>query len=117
MTSTACRGTLRPMRPSLRSDSRVFVAGHRGLAGSAIVRALRAAGHHNLILRTRAELDLTQQTAVDAFFVQERPEYVFLAAAHVGGIQANSAYPAEFIRDNLAIQTNAIHAAWQHTIT
>jgi GDP-L-fucose synthase len=95
------------------AHSRIFVAGHRGLAGGAIVRALQATGHENLLLRTHAQLDLTRQAAVDAFFEAETPEYVFLAAAKVGGIHANNAYPAEFIRDNLAIQTNVIHAAWR----
>ena len=93
--------------------SRIYVAGHRGLVGSAIVRRLRAAGHTQLITRTHAELDLTDEHATRAFFQAERPEFVFLAAAKVGGIVANNTYPAEFIRDNLAIQTNVIHAAWQ----
>lgn len=94
--------------------ARIYVAGHRGLVGSAIVRRLQAEGADNLVLRTRAELDLTDQAAVEAFFAAERPEYVFLAAAKVGGIHANDTYPAEFIRDNLAIQTNVIHSAWRH---
>ncbi|MDH4481141.1 MAG: GDP-L-fucose synthase [Rhodoferax sp.] len=94
-------------------QSRIYIAGHRGLVGSAIVRRLQAAGHSNLLLRTHAELDLTDARATEAFFKAERPEYVFLAAAKVGGIVANNTYPAEFIRDNLAIQTNVIHAAWQ----
>ena len=93
--------------------SRIYVAGHRGLVGGAIVRRLRAAGHTQLITRTHAELDLTDEHATRAFFHAERPEFVFLAAAKVGGIVANNTYPAEFIRDNLAIQTNVIHAAWQ----
>lgn len=84
------------------------------MVGSAIVRKLTADGFENLIVRTRQELDLTDQQAVDHFFASERPEYVFLAAARVGGIQANSTYPAEFIRDNLAMQTNVIHSAWKH---
>ena len=92
-------------------DARIFVAGHRGLVGSAIVRRLRAGGYTNLILRTHAELDLTDDRTTRAFFETERPEHVFLAAARVGGIVANNTYPAEFIRDNLAIQTNTIHAA------
>ena len=92
--------------------SRIYVAGHRGLVGGAIVRRLRAAGHTQLITRTHAELDLTDEHATRAFFHAERPEFVFLAAAKVGGIVANDTYPAEFIRDNLAIQTNVIHAAW-----
>ena len=92
--------------------SRIYIAGHRGLVGSAILRRLQAAGHSNLLLRTHAELDLTDERATRAFFEAERPEYVFLAAAKVGGIVANNAYPAEFIRDNLAIQTHLIHAAY-----
>ena len=98
----------------MQPDARIYVAGHRGLAGSAIVRALQAAGYKNLMLRTHAQVDLTSQAAVDAFFQAEQPVYVFLAAAKVGGIHANNAYPAEFIRDNLAIQTNIIHAAWKN---
>ncbi|MDP3086311.1 MAG: GDP-L-fucose synthase [Rubrivivax sp.] len=94
-------------------NSRIYVAGHRGLVGSAIVRRLRAAGHTKLLLRTHAELDLTDAQATEAFFKAEQPEYVFLAAAKVGGIVANNSYPAEFIRDNLAIQTSVIHAAWR----
>ena len=95
-------------------SSKIFVAGHRGLAGSAIHRGLLRGGFSNLMIRTRAELDLTDQSAVDRFFDQERPEYVFVAAAKVGGILANSTYPAEFIHQNLAIQNNVIHAAWKH---
>jgi len=93
-------------------DSRIYVAGHTGLVGSAIVRALRAKGYQNLLLRTHAELDLRNQAAVADFFNQERPDYVFLAAARVGGILANATYPAEFIYDNLMIQTNVIHNAY-----
>ena len=93
--------------------SRIYVAGHRGLVGGAIVRRLRAAGHTQVITRTHAELDLADEHATRAFFQAERPEFVFLAAAKVGGIVANNTHPAEFIRDNLAIQTNVIHAAWQ----
>ena len=100
--------------PAMRPDSRVYVAGHRGLAGGALVRALRARGFNSLVLRTHAELDLCDQGAVNAFFAREKPEYVFLAAARVGGIQANAAYPAEFIRDNLLIQTNVIDAAYRN---
>ncbi len=92
-------------------SSRVFVAGHRGLVGSAICRRLRQDGYQNLILRTRAQLDLRDAAAVRDFFTAERPEYVFLAAAKVGGIAANSSQPAEFIHDNLAIQINVIDAA------
>jgi len=94
--------------------ARIYVAGHRGLVGSAIVRRLLADGADNLLLRTHQELDLTHQAQVEEFFTTEKPEYVFLAAAKVGGIHANSTYPAEFIRDNLAIQTNVIHSAWKH---
>jgi GDP-L-fucose synthase len=93
---------------------RIYVAGDRGLVGSALVRRLKSEGADNLVLRTHQELDLTDQAAVEAFFASERPEYVFLAAAKVGGIHANDTYPAEFIRDNLAIQTNVIHSAWKH---
>ena len=92
-------------------NSRIYIAGHRGLVGSAIVRRLQAEGHTALITRTHAELDLTDEHATRAFFQAEKPEFVFLAAAKVGGIVANNTYPAEFIRDNLAIQTNVIHAA------
>jgi GDP-L-fucose synthase len=97
-------------------DAKIYVAGHRGLVGSALMRNLRAKGYHNLLTRTHAELDLTDQAAVEAFFAQERPDYVFLAAAKVGGILANDTYPAEFIRDNLAIQTHVIHAAWKNGV-
>lgn len=97
----------------MNPESKIYVAGHRGLAGSAIVRALKRKGYNNLITRTHAELDLTDQPAVQAFFEAEQPTHVILAAAKVGGIHANDTYPAEFIRDNLAIQTNVIHSAWQ----
>jgi len=99
---------------SLDIHGRIYVAGHRGLVGGAVVRRLQEAGAEHLLLRTHAELDLTDQAAVDAFFASQRPDYVFLCAAHVGGIHANDTYPAEFIRDNLAIQTNVIHSAWKH---
>jgi len=92
------------------------VAGHRGLVGSAICRALLRMNFTNAIVRTRAEMDLRDQWAVDHFFAAERPEYVFLAAAKVGGILANSTYPADFIYDNLAIETNVIHSAWRHGV-
>jgi len=98
----------------MNDGARVYVAGHRGLVGAAIVRRLERAGFSNLILRTHAELDLRSQAAVDAFFAAERPEYVYLAAARVGGIHANNSYPADFIRDNLQIQTNVIDAAWRN---
>ena len=92
----------------IQPDSRIYVAGHTGLAGSALVRALRASGFGNLLLRTHAELELADARAVAAFFERERPEYVFLAAAKVGGILANDRFPADFIRDNLAIELNVI---------
>ena len=94
-----------------------YVAGHRGLVGSSIVRALESAGGPAPVTRERHELDLTDAAAVDRFFAAERPAQVYLAAARVGGIRANDAYPAEFIRDNLAIQTNVIHSAWRHGVT
>lgn len=94
--------------------SRIYVAGHRGLVGGAIVRRLQSDGATNLVLRTHQQLDLADQDAVETFFARERPQYVLLAAAKVGGIHANSTYPAEFIRDNLAIQTNVIHSAWKY---
>lgn len=97
----------------MRPESRIYVAGHRGLAGSAIVRRLRAAGHTGILTRTHDELDLTDQRATSEFFEQTRPEYVFLAAAKVGGIVANDTYPADFIQQNLAIQTNVIHQSWR----
>jgi GDP-L-fucose synthase len=100
----------------MEQSSRIYVAGHQGLVGSAIYRHLTAQGYPNLIGCPRSEVDLTNQSAVEAFFEEARPEYVFLAAAKVGGIHANDAYPAEFIRDNLAIQTNVIHAAWRHGV-
>jgi GDP-L-fucose synthase len=97
----------------MNRDSRIFVAGHRGLVGSAITAYLKQKGFARLLLRTRAELDLLDTRAVDAFFAMERPEYVFLAAAKVGGILANDTYPADFIRDNLVLQTNVIEASRQ----
>ena len=97
----------------MNRDSRIFVAGHRGLVGSAITAYLKQQGFARLLLRTRAELDLLDARAVDAFFATERPEYVFLAAAKVGGILANNTYPADFIRDNLILQTNVIEASRQ----
>jgi GDP-L-fucose synthase len=98
----------------MNPESSIFVAGHRGLVGSAIVRRLHAGGFRNLVLRDRAELDLTRQDAVERFFAATRPQYVFFAAAKVGGILANNTYPAEFIQDNLVIQTNIIDSAHRH---
>lgn len=96
--------------------SRIYIAGHRGMVGSAIKRKLESRGYSNLAFRTRSELDLTNQHAVNEFFKKERPEYVFLAAAKVGGILANSTYPAEFIYENLMIEANAIHAAYAYGV-
>ena len=97
----------------MEQSARIYVAGHTGLAGSAIVRQLQRAGYSNLVLRRHAELELTDARAVGAFFERERPEYVFLAAAKVGGILANDTYPADFIRENLAVQLNVLHEAWR----
>ncbi len=94
--------------------TRIYVAGHRGLVGSAIVRRLQAQGYTQLLLAERAQLDLRRQGAVDEWFAAQRPEVVILAAAHVGGILANDSYAAEFLHDNLAIQTHVIDAAWRH---
>jgi GDP-L-fucose synthase len=94
-------------------NAKIYVAGHRGLVGSAIMRSLKSRGFTNLIFRTHKELDLTNQAAVEKFFQKEKPEYVFLAAAKVGGILANSTYPADFIYQNLQIQNNVIHNAYQ----
>jgi GDP-L-fucose synthase len=102
------------MPASIPRDARVYVAGHRGLVGSAIERRLRAGGFQNLLLSDREDFDLTDPRATDEFFARTRPEYVFLAAAKVGGIQANDTYPADFIRVNLQIQTNVIDAAHRH---
>jgi GDP-L-fucose synthase len=98
----------------MNQDSRIYVAGHRGLAGSALLRSLERRGFQNFVLRTHSELDLKETQAVDAFFAETRPEFVFLAAAKVGGIHANNTHPVEFIRDNLAIQSNVIDAAYRN---
>ncbi|MCA9201356.1 MAG: NAD-dependent epimerase/dehydratase family protein, partial [Planctomycetales bacterium] len=98
----------------MRSDNRIFVAGHRGMVGAAVVRQLTAAGFTNLLLRSRSELDLTNQADVAQFFAEQRPEVVIHAAAKVGGIHANNTYPAEFLYQNLVMATNTVHAAWQH---
>ena len=95
-------------------QSKIYVAGHRGMVGSAIVRELRRQGYDNIITRTHAELDLTDQVSVNEFFATERPEYVFLAAAKVGGIQANDLHPADFMYDNMMLEMNVIHAAWKN---
>ena len=99
------------------TKAKIYVAGHEGLVGSAIARRLVAEGYVNLRTRTHGELDLTNQQAVNDFFAAETPDFVFMAAARVGGIYANDHYPAEFIRDNLAIQTNVIHAAWRNRVS
>lgn len=101
----------------MEKDAKIYVAGHRGLVGSAIVRALRAKGFQNIIGKTRGELDLLDQTAVRKHFEREKPDYVFLAAAKVGGIYANNTYPAEFIYENLVPQANVIHASYQTGVT
>ncbi len=99
---------------SMQKSSRISVAGGRGMVGSAICRALAARGFENVLAPSRAELNLGNQAAVASWFAEHRPEYVFLAAAKVGGIHANDTYPAEFIHDNLVIETNVIHSAWRH---
>jgi GDP-L-fucose synthase len=100
----------------MEKHSRIYIAGHRGMVGSAILRKLQQAGQDQFILRTSRELDLRDQAAVAAFFEQEKPEYVFLAAAKVGGILANNTYRGEFLYDNLMIQNNIIHASWQQGV-
>lgn len=100
----------------MRRSAKIFVAGHRGLVGSALVRCLERSGYTNILKRSRAELDLGDAPAVRKFFDDERPEYVMLAAAKVGGILANETYPAEFIHSNLAVQTNVIHECWRHEV-
>lgn len=102
-----------PLPSEIKKTDKVFIAGHRGLVGSALVRCLQANGYENLILKTRQDLDLGDADAVAGFFEQERPHCVIDAAAKVGGIHANNAYPADFIRDNLLIQNNLIHNAWR----
>ena len=96
----------------MKKDAKIYVAGHRGLVGSALMRQLQAQGYNNIITRTHAELDLTSQALVAEFFATEQPEYVILAAAKVGGIHANNTYPAAFIQENLAIQSNVIHQSY-----
>jgi len=100
----------------MNKTSKIYVAGHRGMVGSAILRKLSADGFDNIVFRTRTELDLTNQGAVNDFFDKERPDQVYLAAAKVGGIYANNTYPAHFIYENLMIQNNIIHAAWRHNV-
>jgi len=100
----------------MKKGSKIYVAGHHGLVGSAIVRKLKDSGHENLVVRTHEDLDLLRQDRVEEFFDQERPDYVFLAAAKVGGIWANLTFPAEFIYSNLVIQTNIIHSSYIHEV-
>ncbi|MBI2100050.1 MAG: GDP-L-fucose synthase [Candidatus Vogelbacteria bacterium] len=100
----------------MKKSEKIFVAGHRGLVGSAILRTLQAEGYANLVTRTRAELDLSDSRAVQQFFAREKPDYVFLAAAKVGGIQANNTYPADFIYQNLIIQSNVINQSYAHRV-
>lgn len=101
------------MAQPMGKGSKIYVAGHQGMVGSAIVRRLQAGGYTNIVTRTHAELDLTRQADVGAFFEAMRPEYVFLAAAKVGGIAANSAAPADFMYENMALEMNVIHSAWE----
>jgi len=98
----------------MKKDAKIYVAGHRGMVGAAICRELERQGYTNIITRTHAQLDLCRQDAVDAFFAEERPEYVFLAAAKVGGIQANSEAPAAFMYQNMMLEMNVIHSAWRN---
>ncbi len=100
----------------MKSDSKIYVAGHRGMVGSAVVRRLQTLVFENVVTRSRSELDLTNQAAVDSFFAEERPEVVVMAAAKVGGIHANETYPAEFIYDNLVVATNTTHAAYRNGV-
>ena len=98
----------------MEPNAKIYVAGHRGMVGSAIIRALKRRGFENIVVRSHAELDLRDQRATDAFFAEEKPDYVFLAASKVGGIAANAAAPADFLYDNAMLEMNAIHAAWKN---
>ena len=100
----------------MEKDAKIYVAGHRGMVGSAIVRALKKQGYANILMRTSKELDLRRQDQVEAFFAAEKPDYVFLAAAKVGGIMANSEHPADFMYDNMILEMNVIHAAFQNQV-
>ena len=100
----------------MEKDAKIYVAGHRGMVGSAIVRRLEEAGYHNLVLRSSKELDLRRQADTEAFFAAEKPDYVFLAAAKVGGILGNAKQPADFLYDNIVLEMNAIRAAWQNGV-
>ena len=98
----------------MEKDAKIYVAGHRGMVGAAIVRELKRQGYWNVITRTHAELDLCRQEEVKNFFKDEKPEYVFLAAARVGGIEANNRAPADFMYDNMMVEMNVIHSAWEN---
>lgn len=100
------------MRSEMERNAKIHVAGHRGMVGSAIVRELLRQGYHNIVTRTHRELDLSRQAEVEKFFAEEKPEYVFLAAAKVGGIMANREAPADFMYENMMLEMNVIHAAW-----
>lgn len=102
------------LQPKMEKDSKIYVAGHRGMVGSAIIRELKRQGYTNIITRTHSELDLISQEAVNRFFEEEKPEYVFLAAAKVGGIQANATHLADFMYDNMMLEMNVINAAWRN---
>ncbi|WP_321302297.1 GDP-L-fucose synthase [uncultured Sphaerochaeta sp.] len=100
----------------MEHDAKIYIAGHNGMVGSAIVRKLTSLGYTNLVVRTSKELDLRRQEQVESFFAEEEPDYVFLAAAKVGGIMANSTYPADFMYDNMVIEMNVLHSAWQNNV-
>jgi len=100
----------------MKHDAKIYIAGHNGMVGSAIVRKLSSLGYTSLVVRTSKELDLRRQEQVESFFAKEKPDYVFLAAAKVGGIMANSTYPADFMYDNMIIEMNVIHSAWQNQV-
>jgi GDP-L-fucose synthase len=100
----------------MQRESKIFIAGHRGMVGSAIMRKLKSRGFENLLVRTSSELDLRNQAAVEAFFLEHQPDYVFLSAAKVGGIVANNTYRGEFIYENMMIQNNVVHAAWKNGV-
>ncbi len=102
------------MRSEMERNAKIYVAGHRGMVGSAIVRELLRQGYHNIVTRTHRELDLSRQAEVEKFFAEEKPEYVFLAAAKVGGIMANREAPADFMYENMMLEMNVIHAAWRN---
>src|SRR5665647_2052029 len=104
------------MHSPFSPKAKIYVAGHRGMVGSAIVRRLQQAGYNNLLLRTRQELPLTDKQAVDTFFATERPDYVFMAAAKVGGIHANNTYPVDFLRENLLIELHMTEAAFRNQV-